>query len=69
MVQIAALSQVQDARALVNALHQRGYNAVSVRESSDGMIHVRVGPFATRAQANETSQKLQGDGYNAEVQP
>jgi cell division septation protein DedD len=69
MVQIAALSQVQDARALVNALHQRGYNAVSVRESSDGMIHVRVGPFATRAQANEMSQKLLGDGYNAEVQP
>ncbi len=69
MVQIAALSQVQDARALVNALHQHGYNAVSARESTDGMIHVRIGPLATRAQANEMSQKLQGDGYNAEVQP
>ncbi len=69
MVQIAALSQVQDARALVNALHQRGYNAISARESTDGMIHVRIGPFPTRAQANDMSHKLQSDGYNAEVQP
>ena len=69
MVQIAALSHVEDARVLMNALHQRGYNATATREPADGMIHVCIGPFATRAQASSMSQKLEGDGYNAQVQP
>ncbi len=69
MVQIAALSHVEDARVLMIALHQHGYNATATREPADGMIHVRIGPFATRAQADAMSQKLEGDGYNAQVQP
>ena len=69
MVQIAALSRVDDARALVNALQQRGYAVNARREPADGLIHVRVGPFATRSQADAISHQLEGDGYNAEVQP
>lgn len=69
MVQIAALSRVDDARALVNALQQRGYAVNARREPADGLIHVRVGPFATRSQADAMSHQLEGDGYNAEVQP
>lgn len=69
MVQIAALSHVEDARVLMNALHQHGYNATATREPADGMIHVRIGPFATRAQADTMSHKLEGDGYNAQVEP
>lgn len=69
MVQIAALSRVDDARVLVNALQQHGYTVNARREPADGLIHVRVGPFATRSQADAMSHKLEGDGYNAEVQP
>ena len=68
MVQVAALSKVEDARVLVNALRQRGYPAVAHREPVDGLIHVRVGPFANRTEAQSMSQRLEGDGYNAEVQ-
>lgn len=68
MVQIAALSHVEDARVLMNALRQHGYNAFARRELSDGMIHVQIGPFASRADAETMSRKLEGDGYNAEVQ-
>lgn len=68
MVQVAAVSHVEDARVLVNALHQRGF-AVTARELADGLIHVQVGPFANRADANAMCQKLLSDGYNAVVQP
>lgn len=67
MVQIAELSRAEDARVLMNALKQHGYNATVRRNLTDGMIHVQIGPFATRAEAEKMSQKLEGDGYNAEV--
>lgn len=69
MVEIAALAQVEDARVLMNALQQHGFKAVATRNLTDGLIHVRVGPFTTRAEAASVSQKLEGDGYNAQVQP
>lgn len=69
MVQVAALSKVEDAKVLVNALRQRGYAAMVRRDPADGLIHVRVGPFANRTEAQAMSQRLEGDGYNAEVQP
>ncbi len=68
MVQVAAVSHVEDARVLVNALRQRGF-AVTARELADGLIHVQVGPFTTRTDANAMCQKLLSDGYNAVVQP
>jgi cell division septation protein DedD len=69
MIQIAAAAHQEDTDALVGALRQRGY-AVSVsRDATDGLFHVRVGPFTSRTLANEMRQKLNGDGYNAVVQP
>jgi len=69
MVQIAAVSNPQDAEALVNALKKRNYTVVSKREPADNFIHVRIGPFATRPIAEEWRMKLLNDGYNAQVQP
>ena len=43
MVQIAAISQQQDADVLMSALRRRGYAVVSHREALDGLIHVRSG--------------------------
>jgi cell division septation protein DedD len=69
MVQIAAVSHVEDANVLMGALRRRGYEVAARREFDDNLIHVQIGPFATRAEASAMSQRLLGDGYNAVVLP
>jgi cell division septation protein DedD len=68
MVQIAQVSQAEDAEVLVNALRKRGYTVAARRELSDNLIHVQTGPFVNRNDANAMRQKLLNDGYNAIVQ-
>ena len=65
MVQIAAVSNPADADVLVKALQKRGYSVTVRHDPSDAFLHVQVGPFATRAEANAMRQKLTSDGYNA----
>jgi DedD protein len=69
MVQIAAVSAQEDADVLMSALRKRGYAVAARREPLDGLIHVRIGPFKTRDEAETWRQKLLSDGYNAIVQP
>lgn len=69
MVQIAAVSHAEDADVLVNALRKRGYSATAHRDPRDGMIHVRIGPFTARQEADRMARRLLDDGYNAMVQP
>jgi cell division septation protein DedD len=69
MVQIAAVTNPDDAGVLVNALRRRGYAVAARRDAADGMIHVRIGPFSSRDEAEKWRQKLLSDGYNAIVQP
>lgn len=69
MVQIAAVSNTEDADVLTTALRKRGYAVVARRDPGDNLIHVRIGPFATVAEANNWKMKLLNDGYNAIVQP
>ena len=69
MVQIAAVSHPEDASVLVNALRKRGYTVTAQRKPEDGLIHVWIGPFSSRDEANRWTQKLLDDGYNAIVQP
>jgi DedD protein len=66
-VQIAAVSHVEDAQVLTTALRKRGYN-VTPRREPDNLIHVRIGPFSTRDEANRWRAKLLDDGYNAEIE-
>jgi DedD protein len=68
MVQIAAVSSPEDADVLMGALRRRGY-AVAARRDPDGMIHVRIGPFSSRDEAEKWKLKLLNDGYNAILQP
>lgn len=68
MVQIAAISNPEDAQVLVDALRKRGYEVAARRELGDNMIHVQTGPFVNRNDANAMRQKLLNDGYNAIVQ-
>jgi cell division septation protein DedD len=69
VVQVAAVANVADADVLSNALKKRGYAVISKREPADNFIHVRVGPFDSRALAEQWRMKLLSDGYNAQVQP
>lgn len=69
MVQIAAVSNAEDADVLTSALRKRGYTVTARRDPADNLIHVRIGPFATAAEANSWKMKLLNDGYNAIVQP
>ena len=69
MVQIAAVAHPEDAEVLVTALRKRGYSVTAAREPADGLIHVRIGPFTSRDEANRWRDKLLGDGYNAVVEP
>ncbi len=64
-VQIAAVSHKEDADVLLNALKRRGYTVLTRSGDSDTLIHVQVGPFANKKDAEAMRQKLLGDGYNA----
>ena len=65
IVQVAAVSHQEDADLLLGSLKGRGY-AVSARaEPQDKLIHIQIGPFAYRKDAEAMRQRLQGDGYNA----
>ncbi len=69
MVQIAAVLHAEDANVLVNALRNHGFAATAQRLPSDGLVHVRIGPFATHEEASRMAARLLGNGYNAMVQP
>jgi len=69
MVQIAAVTDAEDADVLMGALRKRGYAVSGQRDAGDGMIHVRIGPFASRDEADKWRMKLMNDGYNAILQP
>jgi cell division septation protein DedD len=69
MVQIAAVSHQEDADVLAGALRKRGYVVSESHDAADGLLHVRIGPFSNRNDANSMRLKLLSDGYNASVQP
>jgi cell division septation protein DedD len=69
MVQVAAVSHIEDANVLMNALRKRGYAVVARRQPADDLVHVQIGPFANRGDADAMSHKLLSDGYNAVVMP
>ena len=69
MVQIAAVTDTEDANVLMGALRKRGYAVSGQRDVGDGLIHVRIGPFGSRDEADKWRAKLLNDGYNAILQP
>ncbi len=67
LVQVAAVSHQEDADSLFTALKRRGY-AVAIRhEPQDKLLHIQLGPFATKKDAEVMRQRLLSDGYNAIV--
>ena len=66
VVQIAAISGTHkdDADLLSSALRGRGYTVSEHTDPQDKLIHVQVGPFATKADAEAMRERLIVDGYN-----
>jgi cell division septation protein DedD len=67
MVQVAAVSHQEDAEVLTAALKRKGYNVAVRQVPADKLLHVQIGPFASKKDAVAMQQKLQTDGYNAIV--
>ena len=67
VVQVAAVSHQEDADVLIKALKHRGYNVAVHHEPQDKLLHVQIGPFPTKKDADAMKQRLQTDGYNAIV--
>jgi cell division septation protein DedD len=67
IVQVAAVSRLGDADMLMSALKRRGYNATVRQVAQDKLLHVQIGPFATKKDAEAMRQRLIADGYNAIV--
>jgi DedD protein len=67
IVQVAAVSHQEDADLLIAALKRKGYAVNARSESQDKLIHIQVGPFAAKKDAEAMRQRLFGDGYNAIV--
>jgi len=67
VVQVAAVSRQDDADVLISALRKKGYAVAARTVPGDNLIHIQVGPFQTRAEADQMRQRLLADGYNAIV--
>jgi DedD protein len=63
VVQVAAVSRQEDAELLVHALTVKGYPAFQRNEPQDKLLHIQVGPFTSRKEADAARQRLLGDGY------
>jgi DedD protein len=67
MVQVAAVSSQDVADIELAALKKDGYAVVVRREPQDQLLHIQIGPFATRKDADAMRQRVIGDGFNAIV--
>jgi len=68
VVQVAALSKLEDAEAMVSVLRQKQYPVFIVGQSaSDKYIRVQVGPFPDEKAAESMQARLSRDGYKAIV--
>lgn len=65
MVQVAAVTRQEDAEVLVNALRKKSYPVFIANLPSDKLLHVQVGPFTEKTEAEAMRSRLSDDGYNA----
>ena len=63
-VQVAAVTHKEDAELLLGALKRRGYQGAIRQAPEDKLLHVQIGPFATKKDAEAWKQRLTADGYN-----
>jgi cell division septation protein DedD len=64
VVQVAAMSHAEDAGFVVAALKAKGYPAAARSEPQDKLLHIQVGPYTNRKDAEAIKQRLAADGYD-----
>jgi pilus assembly protein CpaC len=67
MVEIMASSHESDADAMVAALKRHGYDVAVNRNPADPLLHLDIGPFTNKGEAELMRQRLLRDGYNATI--
>jgi DedD protein len=67
IVQVSAFTRQEDADLVVSALRHKGYNVYIRHEPQDTYLHVQLGPFPTRKDAEAMRDKLAADGFMAMV--
>jgi pilus assembly protein CpaC len=65
VVEVMALSHDSDADAMLAALRRQGYEPTVNRAPQDSLLHINVGPFPNRSDAETMRQRLLHDGYDA----
>lgn len=63
-VQVAAVSRKEDADLLLAALKHRGYTGLVRQQPPDKLLHIQLGPFPSKKDAELMRQRLIVDGYN-----
>ncbi len=68
-VQVAAISVThkEDAEMLRGSLQRRGYAVAIHQGTQDQLLHVQIGPLASKKDAEAMKARLLSDGYNAIV--
>ena len=68
-VQVAAISVThkEDAEMLRGSLQRRGYAVAIHQGTQDQLLHVQIGPLASKKEAEDMKKRLITDGYNAIV--
>jgi cell division septation protein DedD len=67
VVEVMALSHESDADAMLAALRRQGYQPTVNRAQQDSLLHIDVGPFSSRSDAETMRQRLLHDGYDASI--
>jgi DedD protein len=67
MVQVAAVSSQDVADILLSSLQKKGYSVAIHHEPQDKLLHVQIGPFADKKEAEAMRQRVLADGFNAIV--
>jgi DedD protein len=67
MVQVAAVSSQDVADILTSSLQKKGYTVAVHHEPQDKLLHVQIGPFTDRKEAETMQKRVLADGFNAIV--
>ena len=67
VVQVAAVSSQDVADIELAALQKKGYNVAVHHEPQDKLLHIQIGPFHDKKEAEAMRQRVIADGFNAIV--
>jgi DedD protein len=67
VVQVAAVSSQDVADILLTELQKKGYTVAAHHEPQDKLLHVQIGPFPDRKDAEAMQKRVLADGFNAIV--